>query len=321
MLKICVVGVGAVGGLIGSRLSQAGQRVSALARGDTLATLHANGLGLEVDGELHHYPVEATADAASLGQQDLIVVAVKEPALRSAAEAIQPLMGPQTRVLLAMNGVPWWFFDGRGGPLEGSTLTSVDPDGRLRDLIPTEQVIGCVAHLSATNPAPGISHHRFGNTLIIGQPDGDISPQTQAAADVLNQAGFDAPIDASIQQQIWFKLWGNMTMNPVSALTRATTDRIIGDPLVNEFCMRAMREAAAVGEAIGLPIAQSPEERNAVTLQLGAMKTSMLQDVEASKSLEVEALIGVVHEIAQRVGVETPTIAAIYGMTRLLANR
>jgi 2-dehydropantoate 2-reductase len=156
--------------------------------------------------------------------------------------------------------------------------------------------------------------------LIVGQPDGGLCAETQAVIDALSGAGFDVSTSDQIQRDVWFKLWGNMTMNPVSALTRATTDRILGDELVNAFCSNAMCEAAAIGERIGCPIEQSPQERNAMTLKLGAMKTSMLQDVEAGKSLEVEALIGVVHEIAGRVGVEAPNIAALYGLTRLLSQ-
>jgi 2-dehydropantoate 2-reductase len=319
-MKVCIAGAGAIGCLLGARLAKAGHSVSAMARGATLEALRTQGLGLEENGERQFFPVDASDDAAELGEQDLLVIAVKEPALNALAASLGPLIGSKTRVLVAMNGVPWWFFDGLSGPLQGAVLSSVDPDGRLRELIPTAQVLGCVVHLSCRNPQPGVSQLHFGNGLIVGQPDGGLCAETQAVIDALSGAGFDVSTSDQIQRDVWFKLWGNMTMNPVSALTRATTDRILGDELVNAFCSNAMCEAAAIGERIGCPIEQSPQERNAMTLKLGAMKTSMLQDVEAGKSLEVEALIGVVHEIAGRVGVEAPNIAALYGLTRLLSQ-
>lgn len=321
-MKICLYGVGAVGGLMGTRLAAAGHALNAVARGDTLAALREHGLGLEeADGSRRHFPIHAVAEPAELGPQDLVIVAVKQPALAAVAAAIGPLLGPHTRVLLAMNGVPWWFFDGLSGPLAGTTLNTVDPDGSLRRRIPSEQVIGCVVHIACNTPAPGVCRHGFGNGLILGEPAGGApSAALRAAADLLSGAGLEVKLSERIQQDIWFKLWGNMTLNPISALTGATSDRMLDDPLVNDFCVAAMQEAAAIGERIGCPVAQSPQERNEVARQLGAMKTSMLQDVEAGRRLEVDALIGVVHEIAGRVGVQVPSIAALFGLLRLFAE-
>jgi len=319
-MKICLYGVGAVGGLLGARIAATGRPVAAVARGTTLEALQRDGLGLETAAGRHYHPLRAVADPAELGPQDLVIVAVKQPALAAVAAAIGPLVGPGTRVMTAMNGVPWWFFDGLPGPLAGERLTSVDPAGELRARIPSEQVIGCVVHIACATPAPGVSRHKMGNGLIIGEPAGPASAATEAVAAVLREAAFDVTVSARIQRDIWFKLWGNMTMNPVSALTGATTDRILEDPLVDEFCVRVMEEAAAVGARIGCPVTQSPAARNAITRELGAMKTSMLQDVEAGRVLEIDALLGAVYEIAGKAGVAVPNTGALLGLVRLFAQ-
>lgn len=319
-MKICLYGAGAVGGLIGARIAATGQALAVVARGATLEALQRDGLGLEDTDGRRHFPVQAVADPAELGPQDLVIVAVKQPALASVAQAIGPLMGPNTRVMTAMNGVPWWFFDGLPGALAGTTLASVDAAGDLRSRIPSAQVIGCVVHIACATPAPGVSLHKMGNGLIIGDATGPASPATRAVAEVLGAAGFDLTVSERIQRDIWFKLWGNMTMNPVSAITGATTDRILDDALVEAFCVRVMEEAAAIGERIGCPVAQSPAERNAVTRKLGAMKTSMLQDVEAGRALEIDALLAAVHEIAGKAGVAVHNTAALLGLVRLFAR-
>lgn len=319
-MRICVFGAGAVGGLIGARIAASGRPLSVIARGATLEALRRDGLGLEEDGRRRHFPVVAVAEPAELGPQDLVIVAVKQVAMTAVAAAIGPLIGPETRVLTAMNGVPWWFFDGLPGPLAGATLTSVDPAGDLRCRIPSAQVIGCVVHIACAAPAPGVSLRKMGGGLVIGDAVGPTSAATRAAGGLLAAAGFELAVSERIQRDIWFKLWGNMTMNPVSALTGATTDRILDEPLVSEFCACVMEEAATMGERIGCPVAQSPVERNAVTRKLGAMKTSMLQDVEAGRRLEIAALLGAVHEIAARAGVPTPCTDALLGLLRLFAQ-
>lgn len=320
-MKICLYGVGAVGGLIGARLAAAGHALNAVARGATLEALQRDGLGLETAEGRRHFPLRAVADPAELGEQDFVIVAVKQPALAAVAAAIGPLIGPRTRVLVAMNGVPWWFFDGLTGPLAGATLESVDPDGDLRSRIPTAQVIGCVVHIACNAPAPGVCRLGFGNGLILGDAlGGPPSAATRAAAELLAGAGLDVRLSDGIQRDIWYKLWGNMTMNPVSALTGATSDRILDDPLVNAFVVAVMEEAAVVGERIGCPVAQTPQARNAVTRELGAMRTSMLQDVEAGRVLEIDALLGVVVEIAGKVGVAVPNASALLGLVRLFGR-
>jgi 2-dehydropantoate 2-reductase len=269
---------------------------------------------------MHRSDVVVAENAQDLGTQDLVVVAVKGPAMAAVAAGIAPLLRADTIVMTAMNGVPWWFFDGFGGPHAGMRLAAIDPHGAIAAAIPVRHVVGCVVHLSSSMPEPGVARLGFGNQLILGEPAGTVTPRVEQLAATLTQAGFDASVSACIQRDIWYKLWGNMTMNPVSALTGATGDRILADPLVSRFCLAAMAEAASIGTAIGCPIAQSGEERMAVTRRLGAFRTSMLQDVEAGKPLEVDALLTAVHEIGQRTGVATPCIDALLGLTRLKAR-
>jgi 2-dehydropantoate 2-reductase len=263
--------------------------------------------------------VRAAADAAALGRQDLVVVAVKGPSLPAACALVSPLLGPDTVVLPAMNGVPWWFFHGLGGAHDGAAVRAVDPDGRVAAAIPLRHVIGCVVHATCSMVEPGLGRHGFGRGLIVGEPDGAISSRVTALAGRLDAAGFETTVSKRIQADVWYKLWGNMTMNPMSALTGATCDRLLDDPLLDRFTLAIMAEAAAIGEKIGCPIRQSGEERNAVTRKLGAFKTSMLQDVEAGKPLEIDALLTAVSEIGGRVGVATPSTDALLGLTRVFA--
>ncbi|NMV40513.1 2-dehydropantoate 2-reductase [Ralstonia insidiosa] len=320
MTRICIVGAGAVGGYLGAKLALAGESISVLARGATLDALRTEGLRLTEDGATRTAPVQANNDATALGVQDVVIVAVKAPAMESVAQTIAPLIGPDTCVVVAMNGVPWWFFD-RPGPLEGLRLQSVDPHGRIADAIPTKNVLGCVVHLTCSTSAPGQVRHGFGKRLILGEPAGGSSSRLEAIGTLFERAGLQIERSEAIQRDIWFKLWGNMTMNPVSVLTGATCDRMLDDPLVSAFCLAVMEEAKAIGARIGCPIAQSGEERSAVTRQLGAFKTSMLQDAEAGRGpLEIDALVASVREIGQHVGVPTPQIDALLGLVRLHAQ-
>ncbi len=318
--KIAIVGAGAIGGWMGVHLAQAGAQLSVLARGDTLAALQKNGLQLHQGGTLHAVPVTASNDAAALGVQDLVVISVKAPALASVAAQVGPLIGPDTVVLTAMNGVPWWFLQGFGGPVAGRSLDSVDPGGTIARALPAQHIIGGVVHASCSVDAPGVIRHHFGDGLIVGEPSGDLSARAQALHALLLQAGFNATLSPQIQKDIWYKLWGNMTVNPVSAITGATTDRILDDELVRDFISNVMLEAKAIGEHIGIPIAQAPEDRHAVTRKLGAFKTSMLQDVQAGKPVELDALVSAVRELGQMTGVDTPFTDALLGLSRLHAR-
>ena len=331
-MKVCIVGLGAIGGLLaawmGTRLPAGTAALSALARGATLAAVRDHGLVLETAAGPQPVLLHASADAAALGAQDLVILTVKGPALPAVASAVQALLGPQTLVLAAMNGVPWWFFEGLPGACHGLSLASVDPGGEARACIPAAQVVGGVLHLSSTSPVPGRVRHVNGNGIVIGRAlggafgrtAGGSDPTLQALADLLSAAGLTVTVSDRIQREVWFKLWGNMTMNPISALTGAPCDRILDDPLVRGFCSAVMLEAQPIGAAFGIPIDQRPEERHAVTRKLGSFKTSMLQDALAGRPLEIDALVGAVREIGAHLGLATPNIDALFGLVRLMAS-
>jgi len=319
-VKACIYGAGAIGGWIGVRLAQAGCDLSVVARGATLQALQQHGLRLAVGGETIAVPVRASASPADLGVQDLVVIAVKAPAMAEVARAIRPLIGPDTLVLTAMNGVPWWFFEGFGGALQGTRLQAVDPDGAIAEAIPARHIVGCVVHASCSLREPGYVQHHFGNRLIVGEPSGQQTQRVQQLVALLEKAGLETVLSEQIQKDAWYKLWGNMTVNPVSAFTGATTDRILDDALVREFISRVMLEAREIGGRIGIPIEQLPEDRHQVTRKLGAFKTSMLQDVEAGKPVEIDALVTVVRELGTLTGVATPFTDALLGLSRLHAR-
>jgi 2-dehydropantoate 2-reductase len=323
-MKITVVGLGAVGGLIAARLALAGHEVSAIARGATLHAVRERGLRLRIGGAEHVARITAADDPRALGPQELVVIALKGQTLPELAPALRPLIGADTCVLPAMNGVPWWFLQTpalrqRLSP-DQLQLASVDPHGAIAEALPLAQVLGCVVHLTCSQPEPGVVVHGFGDRLIIGEPMGGESERVQHVAQLFTSAGFQAEPSVDIRREIWFKLWGNTTMNPVSALTGATADRILDDPLVRGFMLRAMAEAAAIGAQLGCPIQQTGEERLGIARHLGAFKTSMLQDSEAGRSLEIDALVGAVHEIGLKLGLPTPEVDTLLGLTRLMAQ-
>ncbi len=319
-MKACIYGAGAIGGWIGSGLARTGCSVSVIARGATLQALQLHGLRLNQHGRVTSQRVPASASATDFGVQDLVVLAVKAPSLPEAIRGIAPLIGPETMVLTAMNGVPWWFLQGFGGAQAGQRLRSVDADGTAAMAIPAAHIIGCVVHASCSLDQPGLVRHRFGNKLIIGEPSGVITERLMRLAAVLEKAGFEVPVSAQIQKDIWFKLWGNMTVNPISALTGATTDLIMNDELVRGFISSVMLEAKEIGARLGITIDQQPEDRHAVTLKLGAFKTSMLQDVEACKAVELDALVTAVRELGMLTAVPTPFTDALLGLARLRAK-
>ncbi len=319
-MKICIIGAGAIGGFIGTRLAAAGRAdVCALARGATLHALRGQGWRLNSGDVLTQTPARASDNPAELGVQDLVIVAVKAPALVSVVQGLAPLLGPHTLVMPAMNGVPWWFCQSLP-EFGGEPLQSVDPGGVITQAIALQRVIGCVVHASASTPEPGLVQHKMGQGVILGEPAGGHSERVQRVAELLAHAGFDATPSANVRYDIWYKLWGNMTMNPISAITGATIDRALADPLVRDFCSAAMLEAAAIGERIGCKVAQSTEDRHAITAKLGAFKTSMLQDVEAGRPMELDAVITAVYEIGQRLGQASPNIAALLGLSRLFGR-
>jgi 2-dehydropantoate 2-reductase len=317
-MKVCVAGLGAVGGLVAARLALAGHEVSALARGATLVAVRERGLALTTSqGERRIARIQAADSAAALEVPELLIVAFKGAALAADAPQLSPLIGPQTIVLPMMNGVPWWFLQ----PGDAKPLASVDPHSRIAATVPLAQTLGAVVHLTCVSTAPGEIKHGFGERLIVGEPAGNESDRVQRTAAVLESAGFQAERSDDIRRDIWFKLWGNMTTNPVSALTGAACDAILEDELVRAFMARGMAEAAAIGARIGCPIDQTPEARMNVTRQLGAFKTSMLVDAEQGRALELDSLVGAVREIGARVGVATPNIDALHGLARLMDRK
>jgi 2-dehydropantoate 2-reductase len=310
-MRVAVVGCGAIGGWLAARLARAGVPVSVLARAQTLAALRRDGLRLDEAGETWQGQLPSSDDPAELGQHELVVLAVKGQQLGSAAPAAAALLAPGGKVLSAMNGVPWWFFADR-------TLQAVDPGGAVRALLPADRVLGSVVHASCQSPAPAQIRHVMGQGWLIGDAAEPGSAAERDVVALLQGAGFEAKADAAIRASVWYKLWGNATTNPISALTGATTDRILDDPLVCAMTDAAMHELAAIGARIGCPVPHGPAERHAITRKLGAFKTSMLQDQEAGRPLELDALLGAPREIGVSVGVATPMLDALHGLLRLM---
>lgn len=308
-MRIAVVGAGAIGGWVAARLALGGEQVTVLVRGATLSAIHGKGLTVRESGRAATATVAASDDPGAVGAHDLLILAVKAPALADVARWAAPLIGPDTLILPMLNGVPWWF-------VTGDPLQSVDPGGRIAGTLPVQQVIGCVVHAACSRSAPGVIEVNHAERLIFGEPNGAVSERVERLCALFEGAGIRADPSANVRQAIWYKLWGNATINPLSALTRATADRLLDDATLRGFMLEAMAELAEVGAAIGCPIAESGEDRMRVTARLGAFKTSMLQDVEAGRQIELEALLGAPREIARPLGIATPTLDLLYAMTR-----
>jgi 2-dehydropantoate 2-reductase len=319
MSRVCVVGLGAIGGTVAAALSlSASVAVSGLARGRSLAAIERNGLVVRGSSGEHNLRFDVADDARRFGEQDVVFIATKGQALPELAPLLTPLIGASTIIVPLLNGVPWWFFAHSAGPLKGFRPHSVDPDGIVSCSLPPDQVVGAVVHMSATSPAPGIVIRGLGNAVALGDPGGRNPGAAQHVCDLLAAGGLDAEIRSDIHHAVWFKLWGNVSFNPVSALTRATTDDIATDADTRELCSTMMREAAAVSEGFGLCIDASVASRIAMAGKLGRFKTSMLQDVEAGRRLEIAPLLGAVAEIATALKIPVPFTRAVLGLTRLL---
>ena len=319
-MKICIIGLGSIGGYLAMRLAQAGRDVCAVARGATLQSVQQHGLLLShVDApeQRNSVPLTVSDSPAQLGPQDLVIVALKTTALDALPSLIGPLLGPQTMVMWAMNGVPYWLMKGLDARWRDIRLEATDPGGRLEAAIDPGRIIACVAHMAASCPKPGHVVQAFGDRFIIGEPGGAQTERLAAVTQALSVPGIGLEVSDAIEEAIWLKLWGNMTMNPVSALTGATLDRILDEPMVRRFVSAAMLEATAIGDRIGLSVGMTPEDRHAITRKLGAVRTSMLQDVQAGRAIELDALTASVSELGLRIGIETPNIDALLGMTRL----
>jgi 2-dehydropantoate 2-reductase len=320
-MKICIYGAGAVGGLIAAWLARSGHEVSVVARGRQLEAIREHGLRVRdrASGRTESHAVRAESDPARLGAQDYVVVSVKAQSLQEVAAGIEPLVGAGTSILTAMNGVPWWFFDRLGFGGGNQRLESLDPGGKLARAMPTDRIVGCVVHLAASTPEPGLVSHNMGTRLILGEPGGRNTLRTKRIAEALRQAGFEIEVSDFIEKEFWVKLLGNVSFNPVSALTGSTADRLIEDPEVKAYMVRIMREVLAIGRAVGVDAGIDPEARIDMARQLGKFKTSMLQDLEAGKTLEIDGLLAGTLEIAAKAGIEAPFTQSLFGLIRTRA--
>ncbi len=319
-MKVCIYGAGAIGGMLAAHLAEGGAEVTLIARGPHLKAMQEKGLTyISAEREVT-LPVRAVATPAEAGPQDYVVLTLKAPAVTEIAEAMAPLLQESTTVVTAQNGIPWWYFYRHGGPLDGRTLESVDPGGRLWRLIPPERCLGCVVYPSAEIEAPGRVRHGYGNRFMLGEPDGSRSARAQALSQLLNASGLKAPVRPKIRDDIWVKLWGNLSFNPVSALTGGTLAEIAEDPGTHRLVAGMMGEAQRVGEALGVKFGVDVETRIGWAADLGQHKTSMLQDLERGRPMETEALVGVVAELGDLAGQETPLIDAVLALLRQRAR-
>ena len=321
-MKIAIIGVGAIGGYVGIRLALAGEDVTFIARGANLEALRSSGIRLiNADGsEEAVRRVKATDNYAEAGSQDIVVLAMKAHQVEAVTAEAPKLFGPKTVVIPMQNGIPYWYFHGHSGALAGTRIASVDPTGAIYDKIPCERVIGCVVYPAAELVAPGVVKHVEGNRFPLGEPDGTTSERVMEIARCFVNAGMQAPILSDIRSEIWLKLWGNLTFNPISALSRATLAGICQYPPSRAIAAAMMGEAQSVANQLGVKFRVSLERRIAGAEKVGHHKTSMLQDVEAARTLEVDALLGSVVELARRTNTPTPHIDTVYALTKLLAK-
>jgi 2-dehydropantoate 2-reductase len=320
-MKLCVFGAGAIGGLMAAKLAAKGDvEVTVIARGPHLAAMQAKGLTLRSEGQEITVHPRCVGNAEEAGPQDYVVVTLKAHSLPGAARQMQPLLGPETAVVSAVNGIPWWYFHKLAGPHEGRRVESVDPGGAVSALLPPERAIGCIVYPAAEVPEPGVVEHTYGDRFTLGEPSGARTPRIAALSEALIAAGFKAPVRPKIRDEIWVKLWGNMAFNPISALTTATLDVVIGDEGQRGVARAMMLEGQAVAEKLGVRFAIDVDKRIAGAAEVGAHKTSMLQDLERGRPMEIDALLGVVVELAELVGVEVPTCRTVLALVRARAR-
>ncbi|HST76333.1 MAG TPA: 2-dehydropantoate 2-reductase [Acetobacteraceae bacterium] len=320
-MRIGVFGAGAIGGLLGVKLAQAGADVTFIARGPHLAAMQANGVTLVSGGERITVRPRCLADAGEAGVQDFVIVTLKAHSLPAAAPAIARMMGPESALVTAINGVPYWYFYGLDGPWRDRCVESVDPGGALWKILPPAQAIGAVVYPAAEVSEPGVIEHTYGDRFTLGEPDGSRSPRIEALSKALIAAGLKAPIRPRIRDEIWVKLWGNLAFNPVSALTVSTLDRIAGDPGLCALCRTMMLEAQTVAEALGVRFAINVDKRIEGAAEVGEHKTSMLQDLERGRPMEIDALLGAVVELGEAVGQEMPTCRNVLALVRERARQ
>lgn len=322
MTSICVFGAGAIGGYVGARLALKGEAdVSLVARGAHLAAMKANGLTLKQDGQTQVVHPTVTDDPKALGPQDYIILTLKAHGLAGVIDQMMPLIGKDTAILFAQNGIPWWYFHGVGGPLEGTRLDSVDPGGVIWNRIGPERALGTVVWQAAEIEAPGVIAHHYGDRMPLGEPTGEKSERALTLSKLLTSAGIKSPVRPNLRNEIWLKLWGNLSFNPVSVLTLGTLQDLATDPGTRRVIRTMMEEARAVAEKLGVSFAVDADERMDMAAKVGAHRTSMLQDVEAGRPTELDALLGVVIELGRIVGIGTPSLQLVYDLCKFRSRQ
>jgi 2-dehydropantoate 2-reductase len=319
-MKICIFGAGAIGGFLGAKLAAVGADVSLVARGPHLAALQSRGLTLIEEGRAQTYPVRATDDAGSLGPQDYVILTLKAHSVPAVVGRIAPLLGPDSTLVSGVNGVPWWYFHRLGGPLEGTRLASVDPGNLQWDGFGPDRVLGCVVYPAAEVTEPGTVTHIEGNRFSLGEPSGERTSRAIALSEALTAAGLKAPVRPRLRDEIWVKLWGNLSFNPISALTHATLDVLCTDPGTRTVARAMMLEAQEIAERLGVKFPIDVDRRIDGGAAVGPHRTSMLQDLLAGRPMEIEALVGSVAELGRLTGTPTPTIETVLALVRLRAR-
>jgi 2-dehydropantoate 2-reductase len=313
-MKVCIYGAGAIGGYLGVEFMRAGADVSLVARGAHLAAMRQNGLKLLIGGEERVVHPRCTDDPTELGEQDYLIICLKAHSITGVIDRMQPLLGPRTRIVTAFNGIPYWYFYRHGGRHEGSTLESIDPGGRQWRELGPERAIGCIVYPATEIEAPGVIRHVYGNNFPLGEPSGEISPDVKSLSDLFVAAGMKAPVLDRIRDEIWLKLWGNVCLNPISALTHATLDVICTNPQTRALSKTIMLEAQAIAESFGVKFRVDVERRIEGARKVGAHKTSMLQDLERGRPMEIDPLVTVVQEMGRMTGIATPALDAVLAL-------
>lgn len=313
-MKVCIYGAGAIGGFVGAKMAMAGADISLVARGPHLKAMQENGLRLRMGGQEHTVQVRATDDPATLGPQDYVFVALKAHSIPGVVDNMQPLLGNHTSIVTAVNGVPYWYFHKHGGPHEGTSLRSIDPDARQWRELGPERAIGCIVYPATEVTEPGVIQHVYGDKFPIGEPSGESTPRVEAFSALMSAAGLRAPVMSNIRDELWLKLWGNLCFNPISALTHGTLEMIAGNPATRAVAKSMMLEAQAIGEKLGVGFRVDVERRINGAGAVGAHKTSMLQDLERNRAMEIDPLVRVVQELGQLTGLPTPTIDVVLAL-------
>jgi 2-dehydropantoate 2-reductase len=313
-MKICIYGAGAIGGYLGVQLARAGADISLVARGPHLAAMRENGLKLLVDGEERVVHLRCTDNPAELGPQDFVIICLKAHSISGVIDTMRPLLGPRTRIVTAVNGIPYWYFYKHGGAYEGSRLESIDPGGRQWHKLGPERAIGCIVYPATEIEAPGVIRHIYGNHFPLGEPSGAITADVDALSNLFGAAGMKAPVLDRIRDEIWLKLWGNVCFNPISALTHATLEEICTDPETRALSKAIMLETQAIAERFGVKFRVDVERRIEGARKVGAHKTSMLQDLERGRPMEIDPLVTVVQEMGRLTKIATPTLDLVLAL-------